>query len=987
MSFGNRSGASKGENDQNNQQYRSNRGDSTGSSSQGQTRQQQQQHRYPTQQGSGSSQIAALVRDDSSSGIARRDRIDSIAGGSVEGLHNLYQPTFPYGTSTCSSSSGGFGDGASAPSIVSAGRRSSANGSDMGGYLNSLPQQHQLIQQDNTNRQMLSPELFQQEQPFLRQFPIQSVTAENQQHHHAFQYHHNPHIPPPAVSSSGGSVMQLSLGGGSGRYASGVPPGFDALPRFQEATSEMSITHTSSMRSASSFHHRPHLQRGGTDSSAGSMISSVTQSSIAPSSTLTSISMLSASAPTFSMPPMLDSTQEEIDLSQHKGAPNNSNKFGNSNNDAYLSNLFAKPNGVGMTGAVSTMQQQQHQQVTQTTTTSVSSPIAPRSGPLYNRGSGGSSSVVGGPTITQTSPSSSLQLHHQHSSSSQNLLKAQHKRGSSFGSTQSRNTLATTVSDRSGSNNISMQGQYFEVEEDDFYIEEESDARSTNSLEEKIDQEMNDFVKLGISSNHNDNPNVGGNVGNSVRLGRYHPSRYDSSSDTGSSVVGGSTIRSMSNQSYGHGQYNQSRNNSNNRSKTLPQSNPSQAASAAVAALPTSGRITNNYAGTSASINAMIENQPISYQPIASAASMANVAGIGIIPPPLPPSDSNMKSNIPQSFSDSVPAGFLSPIHLRKNNNNAALPQRQHWQQSMDSNSMANYNIPEGDSLNMDNNSRNNISLFHHQPRPPSRTSNESFGSGNNTSTNVALLASKSDYLSSAPGTDFFSHTQLDAISSNVTDNSIHSSQNSTSSSDFVGAPILPQARTHEGPSLSLSTPGSFSDPYGTTAIVADDSGSMIDQHADLSYDHSLGGGSLHPCSDGNSDHRSIASTTSGTGPISVTPLAKKREWLQRMNTRLLNTPIGQVDPNIIPITAVMNAWAKTKSSKGADMVEMWLERVQKESAAGNPWGVEPTTKMYTMAVDAWAKRCVLDYFFMNHLFIPFYVNRCMRARLDYLCR
>ena len=45
--------------------------------------------------------------------------------------------------------------------------------------------------------------------------------------------------------------------------------------------------------------------------------------------------------------------------------------------------------------------------------------------------------------------------------------------------------------------------------------------------------------------------------------------------------------------------------------------------------LPTSGQITNNYAGTSASIYAMIGNQPISYQSIVSAASMTNISGIG----------------------------------------------------------------------------------------------------------------------------------------------------------------------------------------------------------------------------------------------------------------------------------------------------------------------------------------------------------------------
>jgi hypothetical protein len=50
-----------------------------------------------------------------------------------------------------------------------------------------------------------------------------------------------------------------------------------------------------------------------------------------------------------------------------------------------------------------------------------------------------------------------------------------------------------------------------------------------------------------------------------------------------------------------------------------------------------------------------------------------------------------------------------------------------------------------------------------------------------------------------------------------------------------------------------------------------------------------------------------------------------------------------------------MNAWAKTKSAHGASMVETWLNRAQEEFDAGNT-RVVPTNKMYTMAVDAWAK-------------------------------
>lgn len=82
----------------------------------------------------------------------------------------------------------------------------------------------------------------------------------------------------------------------------------------------------------------------------------------------------------------------------------------------------------------------------------------------------------------------------------------------------------------------------------------------------------------------------------------------------------------------------------------------------------------------------------------------------------------------------------------------------------------------------------------------------------------------------------------------------------------------------------------------------------------------------------------------------------KKRDWLIRMNRKLKETEAGSLDPSRIPIHAVMNAWAKTKSSEGAQMVEMWLRRVEKEVDMGNTL-VEIGTKLYTMAVDAWAKR------------------------------
>lgn len=89
--------------------------------------------------------------------------------------------------------------------------------------------------------------------------------------------------------------------------------------------------------------------------------------------------------------------------------------------------------------------------------------------------------------------------------------------------------------------------------------------------------------------------------------------------------------------------------------------------------------------------------------------------------------------------------------------------------------------------------------------------------------------------------------------------------------------------------------------------------------------------------------------------PSSHDSLSKKRDWLLTMNATLESTPVGQLDPNTLPLSTIMNGWAKQKSSEGARMVEMWLDRVHSEYNAENP-SVHPTARMYTMAVDAWAK-------------------------------
>lgn len=91
------------------------------------------------------------------------------------------------------------------------------------------------------------------------------------------------------------------------------------------------------------------------------------------------------------------------------------------------------------------------------------------------------------------------------------------------------------------------------------------------------------------------------------------------------------------------------------------------------------------------------------------------------------------------------------------------------------------------------------------------------------------------------------------------------------------------------------------------------------------------------------------------TSTDDTTTNSKKKDWLLRMNRRLSEIPVGELDPSTTPICAIMNGWAKTKSSHGASMVEKWLDRAQEEFDAGNT-KVVPTNKMFTMAVDAWAK-------------------------------
>jgi hypothetical protein len=130
-------------------------------------------------------------------------------------------------------------------------------------------------------------------------------------------------------------------------------------------------------------------------------------------------------------------------------------------------------------------------------------------------------------------------------------------------------------------------------------------------------------------------------------------------------------------------------------------------------------------------------------------------------------------------------------------------------------------------------------------------------------------------------------------------------------------------------------------DGYESLCHIDDEDFDFINDDDQWSDGNSSGGGT------GNGSHGNAS--VGGDGTLSLHHPTKKREWLHRMNRKLNEIPIGELDSTTVPILAIMNAWAKTKSAQGAAMVELWLKRAQEEYDSGNRCFV-PTTKMYTMA-------------------------------------
>lgn len=147
---------------------------------------------------------------------------------------------------------------------------------------------------------------------------------------------------------------------------------------------------------------------------------------------------------------------------------------------------------------------------------------------------------------------------------------------------------------------------------------------------------------------------------------------------------------------------------------------------------------------------------------------------------------------------------------------------------------------------------------------------------------------------------------------------------------------ILPQ----QLPAPTLPFDFSFSN-YQDNSTNSEDDDDLILQHI-LASEH-------QQSNNQDSSNFDPSNSTEDLDDHSPTSLGKKREWLLRMNKKIQEVPVGELDPSAVPISAIMNAWAKTKSAQGASMVEMWLRRAQQEYSAGNH-RIVPTTKMYTMA-------------------------------------
>ena len=92
---------------------------------------------------------------------------------------------------------------------------------------------------------------------------------------------------------------------------------------------------------------------------------------------------------------------------------------------------------------------------------------------------------------------------------------------------------------------------------------------------------------------------------------------------------------------------------------------------------------------------------------------------------------------------------------------------------------------------------------------------------------------------------------------------------------------------------------------------------------------------------------------------VAIKPSPRSQSWLDQATIEILDlsrTKIGQLTADDVEsISGLMANWAKRKSTYSALQVETLLKRVVDDHNAGNDT-VNVSTRMYTMAIDAWAK-------------------------------
>jgi hypothetical protein len=278
-----------------------------------------------------------------------------------------------------------------------------------------------------------------------------------------------------------------------------------------------------------------------------------------------------------------------------------------------------------------------------------------------------------------------------------------------------------------------------------------------------------------------------------------------------------------------------------------------------------------------------------------------------------------------------VPPGFVSPIQTSKNRGGGDDDSRSYDSRSMNSNGRRtksggknnNSRAPRGNNYNKQKNSgkeRNN------------RNSNNS--SRNNRSSQNHPAARDDDESSTSYTNSSFKTFSTRGGGDDTT------ATNSKASSEAIRMLMKPAS-----PSASLSSRAST---LTASRLVLDETSSP--KNSDRPILPSLVDVFQDPLAndEGDEDDDDLpieCDDVSGLGSSA----SKTRDWLLRMNHRLSEIPVGELDPSNVPLSAIMNSWAKTKSAQGASMVEMWLKRTQQEYDAGNT-KVVPTTKMYTMA-------------------------------------